>query len=249
MLDRRPAVGDARGRQLEVLALERERLVVEGALEDLHRLLEHLSVLGVGLGLVGVVERPDRDVLGAEALGLAGHGAPTDAEDRPSAREVVERGEVLGQTERMPLGDDVEHRADPHVLGLGRQPRAHEDAVGHHLVPLVLEVVLGQPVGVVAELVGEDAQVDEALGGVPAVVLREATVLGTGRSGAGVVHLDATEEEHADLHRDLPGVCGRPPTLVPARQSVSFGRRATLAPPDRKASLGGTLAPTSNRRR
>ena len=123
----------------------------------------------------------------------------------------MEVGEVLGQPQRVPLGDDVEHRADARCAEVRAASVApNEDAVGHHLVALVLEVVLGQPERVVAEPLGSDAQVDAALGARPALVLGEAPVGGGRRAGAGVVHLDATEEEHADLHRDLPDVRGCP---------------------------------------
>ena len=99
-------------RDLEVLALERERLVVERPPDDLHRLLEHLAVeLVVGL-LVGVVVRADRHALVVEVQHLARHGAAADAEDRPPAGQVVQRGEVLGEAQRVPLRHDVEHRAE-----------------------------------------------------------------------------------------------------------------------------------------
>ena len=63
--------------------------------------------------LVGVVVRADRDVLVVEVQHLARHGAAPDAEDGPAAGQVVQRGEVLGEAQRVPLRHDVEHRAEP----------------------------------------------------------------------------------------------------------------------------------------
>ena len=69
------------------------------------------------------------------------------------------RGEVLGEAQRVPLRDDVEHRAEADRSGCVAAIQAEiEDAVGDDLVALVLEVVLGGPEAVEAELVGGDAR-------------------------------------------------------------------------------------------
>ena len=60
---------------------------------------------------------------------------------------------VLGQPQRMPHGRDVEAAADPELLGEVRQVHRQHQDVRDALVALVLEVVLGQPERVVAELV------------------------------------------------------------------------------------------------
>ena len=120
-LDEPTAIGDAARRQLEVLAVVRERLVLEGELDDLERLVGDLAVHSIGVGHVGVVERADRHAVARERLDLARHGAATDAEDRPPTREVVQRREVLGQSQRVPLGDDVEHRPDADAARCARR--------------------------------------------------------------------------------------------------------------------------------
>ncbi len=115
----------------------------------------------------------------------------------------MQRGEVLGQPQRMPLGDDVEHRADPDAARALGQDRCEQDAVGHDLVALVLEVVLGQPEAVVAELLGSHPHVEQALLRVPEVLLLVAPAHRLRRPGTGIVDLDAAEEEDAYPHDSI----------------------------------------------
>ena len=134
------AIRDGRGQRV-VLAVMRERLLVERPEDDLDLLLEQLAV---GLGV---------EHRGAEGLDLAGVVAAAHAEDHPAARQDVGGGEVLGQAQGVPHRRDVERAADAdprrHV---GQMHRRHED-VRQALVPLVLEMVLGQPDRVIAEVV------------------------------------------------------------------------------------------------
>ena len=60
---------------------------------------------------------------------------------------------VLGQPQRVPHRRDVEAAADAQALGDVREVHGQHQDVGDALVALVLEVVLGQPERVVAELV------------------------------------------------------------------------------------------------
>ena len=139
--------------------------------DDLHRLLEHLAVELVGGLLVGVVVGSDRDALVVEVQHLTRHRAAADAEDRPPAGQVVQRGEVLGEAQRVPLRHDVEHRAEADVRRPRRDPRRDLQAVRDHLVALVLEVVLGRPERVVAEPVGLDRRVDVVERRLPALLV------------------------------------------------------------------------------
>ena len=118
VVDDGAAVGDVVGREDEVLAAVGEPLARPGELDDLHRLFEHLAVDAVVLGRHLVVARGDD---GAEGPRLARHGAPTDAELHAAAGEDVGEGEVFGESQRMPLGHDVEHLPEADVLGLGRR--------------------------------------------------------------------------------------------------------------------------------
>ena len=158
--DHRAAVGHVVGRQHEVLAAVAELLVVPGELDDLHRLFEDLAVDAVVLGRHLVVAAGHD---GAERPRLAGHRAAADAELHPPAGEDVGDGEVLGEAQRVPLRHDVEHLPEAQTLGEHRQVLAELDQVGQHLVALVLEVVLGEPHRVEAELVGRLGPVDEVL--------------------------------------------------------------------------------------
>ena len=134
------AIGDL-GRQRVVLALMREGLVVEGLEEDLDLLLEQFAV--------GVLVDDRR----AEGLDLAAVVAAADAEYGAPLGQDVGRRVILGEAQRMPHRCDVEAAADPQPLCDMRQMhRAHQD-VRQALVAFGLEMVLGQPQRVVAELV------------------------------------------------------------------------------------------------
>ena len=190
-------VRDSRRREVVDLAMEAERVVVQSHADHFHGLVELLAVEIVGGRLVGIVETAD---LGAQRLGLAGHRAPAHTQDPPAAGDVVQRGEVLSQPEWMPLGHDVERHPDPNVLGALRDDGSRQDPVGDDLVALVLEVVLGQPVGVEPQLVAHHSHVDDSLGGPPSLLVVEAPVGGSGRPRARVGQLDPAEKEHAGAH-------------------------------------------------
>ena len=89
----------------------------------------------------------------------------------------------------MPLRNDVERRADPEALGALGYHRSEKDAVRHDLVALILEVVLGKPVGVVAEGLTQDGRVDNPFCGLPDRFLAVASVGRRRRTSARIVHL------------------------------------------------------------
>ncbi len=109
-LDEPSPVGNPGRREVVGLTVEGEAILIERQVDDLHCLVELEPVEPVGVCLVGVVEASDP---GAQNLGLPWDGAPADSQNGTSARDVVEGGEVLGQSQGMPLGDDVERHADP----------------------------------------------------------------------------------------------------------------------------------------
>jgi hypothetical protein len=101
---------------------------------------------------------------------------------------------VLGEPDRMPHRQHVERAAELEALGLGGEPEAELDQIGQALVAFALEVVLGGPQRVVAEVVHYPrhlARGDEDLGeagvGVAAVV------------GGGAVEADVVEVDLADV--------------------------------------------------
>ncbi len=135
-----------------MLAPEAEALPRHGQLEHVEALLGDLAVEPVRLRRRRVVVRADRDPPGGKRQHLAGDCAAPDAKDAAAAAEVVQQREVLGEPERMPLPHDVEHRPDPQPGRAGGQEGREHQAVRHHLVAFMLEVVLGEPEAVVAEL-------------------------------------------------------------------------------------------------
>ena len=152
-----------------MLALVGEGLVVECLHHDLELLFEQLAV--------GVAVDHGR----AEGLHLAGVVAPPDAEDDPAAGEDVHHGEVLGQPDGVPHGQDVKAAAELDALGVLRQVLAHYQQVGDALVALPLEVVLGHPQDVEPQVVQEHRRLPRDVHGhgetvvvVPAVVSRNA---------------------------------------------------------------------------
>ncbi len=119
----------------------REGLGTEGLHDDVHLLLEEIAI---GLGV---------EHRSSESLDLARVVSAAHPEGDAPAGQNVGGGVVLGQPERVPHGGDVEAAPDAKPRGQVRQVDGEHQDVGDALVALVLEVVLGQPEGVVAVLV------------------------------------------------------------------------------------------------
>ena len=100
----------------------------------------------------------------------------------------------------MPLRHDVEHLALAKTLGAQRERHAELDDVRDDLVALVLEVVLGQPHGVVAETIGRVGPVEEVVVRGDDIGHVVAARRGDGTGVAGVGHGHRAEEEHVELH-------------------------------------------------
>ena len=159
-----------------MLALEGERVLAQRTPDDLHRLLEDLAVERIGCLLIRIVLRPDRHALVVQVQHLARHRAPTDSEHRPTARQVVQCCEVLGEPQRIPLRDHVEHGTEAQAGGLCGDPGGDQQTVRDDLVALVLEVVFGRPERVVPESFGFDRGVDVVERRVPARFVRVAAI-------------------------------------------------------------------------
>ena len=186
LLQRVAAVGNF-GRQGVILALVRPGFFVERLEDDVYLLFKHLAV-----GVL-VLERR------AEALHLAGVIAASHAEDDAPAGQYVGGGEVLGQTQRMPHGGDVEAAAEFEIGGLVGKVDIEHQQVGDALVPFRLEVVLGHPHGVVAVLVhglGDGLSLGEDGGQM--VVVKHA-VVDCGAGVADAVHVDVAGVQAVEL--------------------------------------------------
>jgi len=174
------------GRDRVVLALVRERFLAERFQDDLHLLLEELAV---GLGVQHRV---------AEGLDLPRVVAASDAEDEPALREDVGGGVVLGEPERMPGGDDVEGAADLDALrAMGEIDGQHRN-VGDDFVAFVLEVVLGEPQRLVAELVGHARQRDRGVEDLDQPLVRIAAVVGRRARQPAILQLDVADVERRE---------------------------------------------------
>src|SRR5262245_55198670 len=125
--------------ELEVLALVREPLLGPRLQEDLERLVESLLALFVGDVEPGVVP---------------GEAASPHAEIDAALADVIERRDVLGQAQGMDEGQHLDCEPDLHVLGPPGDRRPHDEGRGQDRA-LLLEVQLGQPHGVVAEVLGD----------------------------------------------------------------------------------------------
>ena len=129
--------------------------------------------------------------------------AAAHLEHESPAREDVGHGEVLGQSERVPLGDDVEHLAETEPPGDPGKVHAKKDQVGRDLIAFVLEVVLGQPEGVEprpVSLLGPMLEVD--ITG-DHVIVRGSAVGRDGCSRAGVWHGHGGVEVEIGPQHDL----------------------------------------------
>ena len=122
-----------------MLAVVREALVVERLEDDVDLLFEDLPVERL------IHHDP------AEGLDLPRVIAAPHPEAHATVGEDVSGRVVLGETQRMPHGTDVEAAADPQSFRDVREMYRHHQDVRDALVTFVLEVVLGEPEGVEAE--------------------------------------------------------------------------------------------------
>ena len=179
------AVLDGR-RALVALAVVAERLLVEALEHEVDLLLEQLPVRRLV---------DDRRV---ERLHLARMVAASDAHDHAAVGDDVGHRVVLGQADGMPHREHVEGAAELEAPRLGGEPERELDEVREALVALVLEVVLGRPQSVVAEVVhqlGDVARGEERLAQ-PLV----AVAPGVGRRALqpDVLQLELADVEHVD---------------------------------------------------
>ena len=130
------------GRDIEVFAVVGEGAVVKGLENDLHLLFEIVPVrVSVQHGR-------------AEGLHLPGVIPAPDPEDDPAVGKVIGQGVVLGETQWVPHGRNVECAAEFQVLGDVGQVHALHQEIGQALVPFPLEVVFRHPQGVIPEPIG-----------------------------------------------------------------------------------------------
>ena len=99
----------------------------------------------------------------------------------------------------MPHRQHIEGAAELEPLGLGGQPESELDQVGKDLVALALEMVLGRPQHVEAEVVHELRDVAGGPEGLPQPLVRIAPVVGRRAVEPDVVELDLADIQHVEL--------------------------------------------------
>ena len=167
-----------------MLALEAERLLVEGFQHELHAFLEHLTVLRA------VEQRA------TEGFHLAGVITAAHAHDDAAAGDDVGHRVILGEAQRMPHRQHVEAAAEFQPFRLRGEPQAELDQVRQALIAFVLEVMLGGPQRVVAGFVhhaGDPACGPEHLG---EAIVGIAAVIGGRALQADIVEVDLTDIQH-----------------------------------------------------
>ena len=126
-----------------VLALERERVVGPGRLDDGHALLEQLAVARVLVALA--VPRPGR--LGARhrrvVLEPARLVAAHERDVEPATEQMIQSRRVLGHAERVVRGQHVAELIDPEPRAVPAEEHRHEARVLTELESLDLQVVFG----------------------------------------------------------------------------------------------------------
>ena len=165
------------GREAVVGPMVRKVLVGPYLPHDFHRLLEQRPVLrihaGVRIGMkLGTLIRPD---------------PPAEPDFHAPPGHVVQRRQVFGQPYRMPPRGYVGHLSDADPQRPRRQVRSQQDRVRQIAHSVGPEVVLPQPHGLEAQLLGQD-------GLLPEVVHQ---LLGVGRLASGRRHGRECREFHA----------------------------------------------------
>ena len=182
------------------------------------------------------------DERGAERLDLAAVIAAADAHDDAAVGDDVGHGVVLGEANRVPHRQDVEGATELQALGLGGKPEPELDQVREDFVALALEMMLGRPQHVEAELLhqpGDVARGEEGLGeplvGIAPLVRRRA-------AEPDIVELDLADVKHMELvdHAFFPGaipqrLCRGVNTSRGARQRPHRTSRAAGLPAHRSA--------------
>ena len=180
-----------------MFAMEGEGVLIKSHMDDRHCFVKLLTVEVVGGHPVRVVEAADSS---AEVLCFTGNSASSNSEDAATAGDVVERGKVFSEPQRMPLRHDVERHADTDLFGTFGEDRSDQDSVGDYLVTLELKMVLGEPVRVESESIAQHTRFDGLLGGSPDVFRGVAPISWGGWPTAGIIHLDTTKEKYSYSH-------------------------------------------------
>ena len=153
----------------------------------------------------GLVEAAARFVHAQpEGRELAPRQAASEAQPQPALAQHVEHGGVLGDAQRIVPGQDHRRRADVDVRAERGEMRHQREVVGHERV--VVEVMLGRPQAIEAQVGGEPRQ--------PDLLVPHAIV------GAVLPAVAGEHHHHADIHEASSIRC-----LIAAMGNAFTGRR------------------------
>src|SRR6266540_1413321 len=195
--DRLGTEGEAFRRNGVVLAPVSEPFIRGRGFEDLDLLFEHLAVVDV----VRVAVVADVD---AEHVRLALLGATSEAAEYATTAEDVGHGVVFGEPDGVPGGEHVDQGAEPNPPGVLGEHGVQEQDVRDDLEAVVLEMVLGRPNGLIAELVADPGVLDQVREATAVVLLAVAAFVGGRAVDADIRHVHGPVEEGAKMHAHLP---------------------------------------------
>jgi hypothetical protein len=164
-----------------------ELILVEALEQQFELLLEQFAIL------VGIEQWR------AETLDLAGVIAASDPHHDAAVGDGIRHGEILGEADRMPHRQHVEAATELQPLGLRREPQAELDQVGEHLVAFALEMMLGGPQHVEAELVHGLRHVARGEERLAQALVRIAPLVRRRAVAADIVELDLADIEHVEF--------------------------------------------------
>src|SRR5262249_10504796 len=154
--------------------------------------------------------------------------ATPDPKNSPPVGEDVRQGEVLGEREGMPHSEDIEAAAEFEALGMLGKPQAPHEEVRDTLVPFALEMVLGRPEDVIAQLIHELGDLLRNVKGACKALVRIPALVGRRPSKADTIalqHMSGIQDRKILNHRfSLPphvrAVGAMPRSGKPASQSL-----------------------------
>jgi hypothetical protein len=147
---------------------------------------------------VDVLIRPSTAVVErhAEGVELLLEPADPEAEHQPAAGQVVDRRRLLGQVQRVHLGQDVDAGAEPEPLGAGRHPGEGDERVDEAIAARHGQLP-ARVVGVAGGVLAGHDHVLEGPHRLEAELLRQ---LGEAAQLAGAQVVAGVDRHHADVH-------------------------------------------------
>src|SRR5690242_17558441 len=119
--------------------------------------------------------------------------AAADAHDYTAVRDNVRHGIVFGEPDRMPHRQHVKGATEFQPVGLSGEPQAELDEIGEDFIALTLEMVLGSPQHVEAELIHQLRDLPRGMESFPQSLIRIAPLVRRYPFQADIFKLDLTD--------------------------------------------------------